>query len=192
MFITPNDITKTCTLQGLSSPVNVQWRAGHENGHAGGMGKKKTEPSGSVAVALLAENLRALMAKGPYRNPNALTVAFPAISRPTIDGILDRTRAVGIDKLDVLAAAFGVPAWQLLVPAQPAAHKAVPRTPGPKAKRRPTGEAAELLQSLTEVHRQVRKQYRGASEGHQHEKSSVGSNGSHSNKPRPKGGKKVA
>jgi len=109
------------------------------------------------------------------------------VSRATIDSIEDSRSAVGLDKLEAVAGALGLKAWELLQPPKSPAQKAVQSTPGPKAARKPTGVAAELHQSLTEVSRS----YRGATlEGSND--MSIRSTSTDRNSPSPTSRKKVA
>lgn len=191
MFIYPYDSTKTCGLQAQHAHGIVQWRAGHENGHSPGMGRKKTDPRRSPTVAVLAENVQALLDRpgAPYPNPNALA-AVAAISRPTVHGLLDRTRAVGVDKLDVLAKALGVPAaWQLLVPGQFPTQKAAGKKPK-RGRFKTTESGTDFLQSMSTVPQRSR----GARPLDEAPDDVLPSraNGIGSDRTRPKGGKKVA
>lgn len=193
MFIYPNDSTKTFDIQGRLTNGIVQWRRPRENGHAPGMGRKKTDPKHSPSVAVLAENVQALMDRpgALYANPNAIAARFKAISRPTIHGLLDRTRAVGIDKLDVLAKALGVPAaWQLLVPGQFPAQKAASKKPK-RGRVRTTEAGTDLLRTLS-VQSKLGRGAKALEEAPEDDVLSTRANGSSSNRPRPKGGKKVA
>ncbi len=113
--------------------------------------------------------------------------AKAGVSRATIDSIEGNRNAVGLDKLEAVAGALGLKAWELLQPPKSPAQKAVPRTPGPKAARKPTGVAAELSRSLTEVSRS----YRGATPEAPSDMSRRPPNADR-NSTRPKGGKKVA
>jgi len=109
------------------------------------------------------------------------------VSRNTITNAELNRNDVSIGTLEALARAFGLEAWEVLKPGQPTAQKAVPRTPGPMAARKPTGVAAELSRSLTEVSRS----YRGATAKAPNDMS-IRSISTDRDSPRPKSRQKVA
>jgi len=147
---------------------------------------KQGHPSDvSDAKANAAANLKRIREALGY-SVKALA-AKASVSRATIDSIEGSRSAVGLDKLEAVAGALGLKAWELLQPPKSPAQKAVPRTPGPKAARKPTGVAAELSRSLTEVSRS----YRGATAKAPHEMS-IRSTSTDRDSPRPKSRQKVA
>ncbi len=161
-------------------PEYLHYPTNGEEGHSSDMGDARANAAANLKRIRLAlgYSVYALAAKA-------------GVSRATIDSIEGDRNAVGLDKLEAVANALGLKAWELLQPPRPTALKAVQRTPGTGANRKATGAAAELLQSLNEVHRQVRKH--GGVNGKEtpHEEVSARSLGADRDKPRPKGGEKV-
>lgn len=65
---------------------------------------------------ILAANLRALMAKHPDLNTLPKLTEASGVSNGTLDRIRRAVVATRVDELQPLAKAFGLQAWQLLVP----------------------------------------------------------------------------
>lgn len=65
---------------------------------------------------LLATNLRALMAVHPALNTLPKITAASGVSNGTLDRARRAAVAIRIDELESLAGAFGLEAWQLLLP----------------------------------------------------------------------------
>lgn len=72
-------------------------------------------------VAVLADNLRRLKSAhaGTSLGTNLGIAKAAGVSTPTVIAALERRNALGINKVDCLARAFGLPAWMLLMPAMP-------------------------------------------------------------------------
>jgi len=65
---------------------------------------------------ILAGNLKLLMQRHPELNTLAKLKARCGVSNGTLDRIRRATVATRVDELEPLAAAFGLQAWELLVP----------------------------------------------------------------------------
>lgn len=65
---------------------------------------------------ILAANLRRLMSQHPELDTLPKLTARSGVSNGTLDRIRRAVVATRIDELEPLAAAFGLEAWQLLVP----------------------------------------------------------------------------
>jgi hypothetical protein len=71
----------------------------------------------SESMTILAANLRLLMQQSPDLNSQPKVSARAKVAQRTVGRALKASHAIQIDKLDAIAAAFGLAAWQLLDPA---------------------------------------------------------------------------
>jgi len=142
----------------------------------------------SDARANAAANLRRIRTALGY-SVYALA-AKAGVSRATIDSIEGNRNAVGLDKLEAVAGALGLKAWELLRPPVIPAPKAVTKVPRP-GRMRTTEAGSDLLQTLS-VTSKLGRGAKALEEAPEDDTLSPGTNGSSSNRPRPKSGQKVA
>jgi len=104
------------------------------------------------ALSILSANLKALKEAGAVSLSQKAIAKKAGVDQTTVSRTLTATNAPGVDKLDGLAKAFGVQAWQLLVadfdPAKPPVLAAP--SPDPRA-----DELAEIWAALPEPRRRV-------------------------------------
>lgn len=70
----------------------------------------------SMALQVLAQNLERLMAASALYGKQQAVAAKAKVDQKTVSRILHKTNEPSLDKLERIAAVFGLEPWQMLVP----------------------------------------------------------------------------